>query len=160
MSAWLASPDDPVLTTPAADLMEDEFGPELYQLVRAMLDLMYRARGIGLAASQISVVKRVIVFDTGTGPNVMVNPAIVSAGEGQHVHVEGCLSLPGVTRAVERPDTVTVRSRGLTGAETERTVSGLMAVVVQHEVDHTRGVLMTAHPAVQTPVAVDHPTPL
>ncbi|WP_020179394.1 peptide deformylase [Methylopila sp. M107] len=123
---------------------------EVKALVKTMFDTMYDASGIGLAAIQIGVEKRVVTIDLAgkdeePQPLVLINPEIVSASEEFSVYDEGCLSIPDYYEEVERPAEVTVRYLDETGATQELATSGLLAVCVQHEIDHLNGVLFIDH---------------
>jgi peptide deformylase len=125
---------------PIAGITED-----LRQLAADMLETMYAAPGIGLAAPQVGVTKRVIVMDCikdgPPEPVVLVNPQVVWASEDVSVYEEGCLSIPEQYADVRRPASVTVRWTDLDGATQERTFDGLWATCVQHEIDHLEGKL-------------------
>ena len=110
-------------------------------LVRAMAETMYAAPGIGLAAPQVDVPKRVVVIDASETRNqllVLINPEIVSS-EGVQYCEEGCLSVPGIYEPVERAERVTVRALDLDGKPFTRTAEELLAVCIQHELDHLEG---------------------
>ena len=111
-------------------------------LVADMLATMYDAHGIGLAATQVDVHERVVVIDVSENrdePLVLVNPEIVWASEARHVGDEGCLSVPGVYDGVERADAVRVRAADAQGQVREIEAEGLLAVCIQHELDHLMG---------------------
>lgn len=114
-----------------------------------MLDAMYKAPGIGLAAPQVGESLRLIVVDLqpdeARQPYVMVNPEIVQASRETAVREEGCLSIPNQYAEVERPAVVKVRWQDLEGARQEITAEGLMAACLQHEIDHLNGVLFIDH---------------
>jgi peptide deformylase len=132
---------DPRLRTRAAAVTS--FDAELGQLIDDMLETMYAAPGIGLAATQVNVHQRVIVIDVSEQkdePLVLVNPGIV-ARDGVEVTEEGCLSVPQVFEEVERAARVRVRAQDRSGAVFERDCDGLLAVCVQHELDHLDGKL-------------------
>lgn len=114
-------------------------------LIDDMADLMYQSDGVGLAAPQMGVSKRVIVLDVGEGFVSMVNPEIVEADEDRDSVEEGCLSLPGVRIHVNRPKSVTIRGLNDKGEIVVKTVDGLWARVFQHEIDHLNGVLILDH---------------
>ena len=123
---------------------------ELRKLMDDMLETMYEAPGIGLAAIQIAVPKRVIVMDTAKKdeapqPLCLVNPEIVWSSPETRVYEEGCLSIPDYYEEVERPDRVTVRFLDREGAQREVEADGLLATCVQHEIDHLNGVLFIDH---------------
>ncbi len=130
---------DPVLRTPAATVTE--FDDELRRLVEDMLETMYEAPGVGLAAPQIGIAKRIFVADIGDGPFAMVNPEIV-ATSGSWTFEEGCLSVPGRFWAIERPGYAKARGFDPTGAPVEYEGDELMGRVLQHETDHLRGMLL------------------
>ena len=110
-------------------------------LVRDLADTMYAAPGIGLAATQVDVHKRVVVIDPSETRDrllVLINPEIVSR-EGVQYCEEGCLSVPGIYEAVERAERVTVRALGLDGKSFTLTAEKLLALCIQHEMDHLDG---------------------
>ncbi len=119
--------------------------PDLAQLADDMLETMYAAPGIGLAAPQVGVMRRVIVMDCikeGTPrPMVLLNPEVIWAGEDLSVYEEGCLSIPDQYADVSRPAEVRVRWMGLDGAMAEEQFAGIWATCVQHEIDHLNGKL-------------------
>ena len=113
------------------------------QLVDDMLETMYDAPGIGLAAPQVNVSKRVIVIDiseTRDAPVCLINP-VIAEREGSEVMEEGCLSVPGIYDTVERAAAVRVQALGRDGQPYEMQVDGLLAVCIQHEMDHLEGKL-------------------
>lgn len=117
-----------------------EITPNIVKLLDNMLETMYAANGVGLAAPQIGVSKRVIVIDVGDGPVEMINPVIVER-EGEETDEEGCLSIPGVTGQVSRAASVKVKGLNRDGQLQEITAEGLFARAFQHEIDHLEGVL-------------------
>jgi len=132
---------DPRLRTRAAPVATFDAG--LGQLIDDMLETMYAAPGIGLAATQVNVHQRIIVIDISEQkdqPLVLINPEIL-AREGVELTEEGCLSVPQVFEEVERAARVRVRARDRDGAVLEREFDGLLAVCVQHETDHLDGKL-------------------
>lgn len=123
-----------------------EIDDEIRKLAKDMLDTMYDAPGIGLAATQIGEMKRVVVMDLAKegetpDPIVMINPEITRVGEETVVTEEGCLSIPELYYEVERPSEVTVSYTDLDGNKVTRDAADRLAVCVQHEVDHLDGVL-------------------
>ena len=119
-----------------------EFGERLQKLVADMAETMYDAPGVGLAATQVDVHERVVVVDiseTHDQLKVFVNPEVVWASEEKQVYEEGCLSVPGIYDGVERPARVKVRALDQHGKEFEIDADGLLAVCIQHEMDHLRG---------------------
>jgi peptide deformylase len=123
---------------------------ELRALMDDMLETMYAAPGIGLAAIQVGVPKRVLVMDLARGdeeksPRYFVNPEIVWASEELMPYEEGCLSVPEIYDEVERPARVKVRYLDYDGKAVEEDAEGLFAVCIQHEIDHLNGVLFLDH---------------
>jgi peptide deformylase len=115
-------------------------------LAQDMLETMYDAPGVGLAAIQIGVAKRVIVMDVSKSedhrePHILINPEIIWASDNKRVYEEGCLSIPDYNEDVERPDKVRVRALNLDGETIELEADGLLSTCVQHEIDHLNGVL-------------------
>lgn len=116
--------------------------PNIIKLLDNMRDTMYANKGVGLAAPQIGVSKRVIVVDVGEGLIEMVNPLIIEA-EGENTDVEGCLSIPGLVGDVKRAAVVRVKGLNRSGVEIEIRVEGFDARAFQHEIDHLEGILFT-----------------
>ena len=115
----------------------------LRALIDDMFETMYAAPGIGLAASQVDVHRRLLVLDISedsNAPMVFINPEILAA-EGEEVHEEGCLSVPGIYAEVKRAERIRVRALDRDGQEFELDTDGLLAVCVQHEMDHLAGKL-------------------
>jgi peptide deformylase len=111
-------------------------------LAADMLETMYDAKGVGLAATQVNVHERVLVMDvseTRDQPQVLINPSLIWASETRLKNEEGCLSVPGVFDGVERPAEVKVEALNLQGETFTLEADGLMAVCVQHEMDHLMG---------------------
>jgi len=134
---------DPALQTPAARV--ETVGPELQPLIDDMVETMYAAPGIGLAAPQVGVGLRIFVVDLSGGRNaadliVMINPEFVTQ-EGMQIEEEGCLSLPGFDATVVRPERVVVRGLDREGASRTVEAAGLLARAFQHEMDHLAGAL-------------------
>ncbi|MBX6365118.1 MAG: peptide deformylase [Gemmatimonadetes bacterium] len=133
---------DPVLRQKAEPLAAVD--PETRQLIADMFDTMYDADGVGLAAPQVGVARRVIVVDPrdeNVQPFALVNPVIVELGRELARGEEGCLSIPGVKDIVERPATVVVEALDREGAPVHIAAEGLLARVLQHEIDHLDGIL-------------------
>jgi len=120
-----------------------EFGTErLRQLVKDMAETMYDAPGVGLAATQVDVHERVLVIDVSETTDqlmVFINPDITWASEEKQVYDEGCLSVPGIYDGVERPARVKVKAYDVEGKQFELEADGLLAVCIQHEMDHLMG---------------------
>jgi peptide deformylase len=134
---------DPILSKKAQEV-EDITG-EIKKLMEDMLETMYDAPGVGLAAPQVGVDKRVIVIDIGTeenrSPILLANPKIEKS-EGELLYEEGCLSLPEFITEVKRKERVTVSGIDVKGNEVTYDADGLLAVVFQHEIDHLDGILL------------------
>jgi peptide deformylase len=124
---------------------------EIRDLMDDMLETMYAAPGIGLAAIQIGVPRRVVVMDLvkdedkPRDPQFFVNPEIISASEETAEYEEGCLSIPEVFENVTRPKAVRIRYLDRNGTGQERDCEGLMATCIQHEIDHLNGILFIDH---------------
>jgi len=130
---------DPRLTTVAKKVVS--FDEDLKNLVRDMTETMYSARGIGLAATQVNVHKRLLVLDVSEKqdqPRVYVNPQILGSS-GEQFHEEGCLSVPGIYAEVKRAAEIKVRAQDTDGNVFEEQLDGLHAVCIQHEMDHLLG---------------------
>ena len=145
----------PILTAPDPRLKKKSLpvasvDAEVRQLMDDMLETMYAAPGIGLAAPQVDVLKRVIVLDIDreeakTGPLFMANPEIVEASDEDATYEEGCLSVPEHYADVVRPAKVTVRYLDRDNAKQELSCEGLLATCIQHEIDHLDGILFVDH---------------
>ena len=123
---------------------------EVRALVDDMFETMYKAPGVGLAAIQVGVARRIVTVDTAKKdepkqPQVFINPAIVWTSEETAIYEEGCLSIPEYYEEVERPSQVKVKFLDLDGKTQEVEADGLLATVLQHEIDHTNGVLFIDH---------------
>jgi peptide deformylase len=138
----------PVLETPAATITEFDT-PELHKLVDDMFESMYAAKGVGLAATQIGIGKRIAVIDLSVSEDpaqkiVLINPEIIHK-EGAQQGEEGCLSLPGFREQVTRPMKVTVKAQDAKGETFEKTGEELLARAFAHEIDHLHGRLYITH---------------
>ena len=136
---------DPVLLTVGKPVLDGEFGDEMSELVENMFETMYDARGVGLAAPQIGVSKRLFVMDVPVEDGesqkyAFINPEIIHI-EGQQIGEEGCLSFPGVFQTVQRQMRVVVRAQDVKGEHFERDLSELAARCVLHETDHCDGIV-------------------
>ncbi|HSI79563.1 MAG TPA: peptide deformylase [Solirubrobacterales bacterium] len=140
--AEIRSFGDPVLKSRASEVTE--FGPELERESERMVELMQGAIGVGLAATQLGVMRRLLVFQSSLDatPRAIANPAIEWVSDELEVAEEGCLSLPGIGLDVERPVHARVRAADINGEPLLLEASGLEARVLQHEVDHLDGVLI------------------
>ena len=119
-----------------------EFGERINKLVADMAETMYDAPGVGLAASQVDVHEQLILVDTSDTKDdlkVFINPEITWSSDEKQVYDEGCLSVPGIYDGVERPARVKVRALDLQGKPFELEADGLLAVCIQHEMDHLLG---------------------
>ena len=130
---------DPVLRTAAATV--DHIDAGIRRLVDDMLETMYQAPGVGLAAPQIGVSLRVIVWDIGEGPHALVNPVMLETS-GDWTFDEGCLSVPGRYWPISRPGFARAGGFDLDGREVEYTGEELLGRVLQHEIDHIEGMLL------------------
>ncbi len=110
------------------------------KLIKDMLETMYQADGIGLAAPQVGVLERIIVVDIGEGPFALINPSI-NKKEGEEIAVEGCLSVPGESGYVKRAERVVVEGIDENNKPVRIEAEGLLARCLQHEIDHLDGVL-------------------
>jgi peptide deformylase len=139
---------DPVLRQVSKPV--DRVDDSLRKLADDMLETMYDAPGIGLAAIQIGLPLRLLVIDLAReddepAPHVFINPEILDSGDERSVYEEGCLSIPEYYAEVERPASVRVKYVDRDGREQEMMAEGLMATCLQHEIDHLNGVLFIDH---------------
>lgn len=130
---------DPVLRQPTIEVTEID--DALRQLTADMLETMYDAPGVGLAANQVGVQRRFFVYDIGDGPGVVINPQIVERS-GEWTYLEGCLSVPDQHFEIIRPHKVRLVGRDLEGHEIDIETEDLLARCFQHEVDHLDGKLL------------------
>ena len=130
---------DPVLKERAREV--ENIDGAVANLVDSMIETMYAAPGTGLAANQVGVQRRIFVYDVGDGPKIVINPRIVES-EGEWVYDEGCLSVPGLTWEIVRPNTVHLVGLDLDGNEISTEGSELEGRVFQHELDHLDGILL------------------
>jgi peptide deformylase len=139
---------EPVLERKAEAVTEFDT-PELHKLIEDMFESMYAAKGVGLAAPQIGVSKRIVVIDLSVAEDpkqkiVLINPEVIQR-EGTQIGEEGCLSIPGFREQVRRPQTVTVRAQDAKGEAFEMTGEDLLARAFSHETDHINGRLYITH---------------
>ena len=135
---------DPILREKSEIL--EKVDDELRNLLDDMLETMYAASGIGLAAVQVGVLKRLIVIDISKdkekkNPLFLINPEIISKSKKTSIYEEGCLSLPGHFAEIERPAECQIKFIDYDGKEQELRVNGLLATCIQHEIDHLNGIL-------------------
>lgn len=136
---------DPLLRQRSAEI--ETVDDDVRRLIADMLETMYDAPGVGLAAIQVGIPRRLLVVDTSDKddeprPMALINPQIVSSGDELHVHEEGCLSIPDVRVEIERPSEVTVRFIDRDGKQQQIDAEGLLATALQHEIDHLNGRLI------------------
>lgn len=132
--------EDPILRKRARDI--DEITDRIRTLQQDMLETMYHAEGVGLAANQVGILRRIVVIDVGEGPITLINPEILSE-EGCQTGLEGCLSVPDVNGKVARPEKVSVAYTDMDGERQVLEGAGLLARAICHEVDHLNGILFT-----------------
>lgn len=131
---------DPVLTKISRPV--DKMTPRIHDLIADMLDTMYEAMGVGLAAPQVGILKRVVVIDVGDGPIILINPEIIEKS-GEQTGDEGCLSVPGMSGQVTRPNYVKVKALNEDMEEVVYEGEGLLARAFCHELDHLDGHMYT-----------------
>jgi peptide deformylase len=139
---------DPILRQVSAPI--EKVDSDVLALADDMLETMYDAPGIGLAAVQIGVPRRLLVVDVSRDgeektPLVIINPEILTSSDERSTYEEGCLSIPEYYAEVERPASITLRHVGRDGKQHELTADGLLATCLQHEIDHLNGVLFIDH---------------
>ena len=122
----------------------DEVTPKIKTLIKDMLDTMYVAYGVGLAAPQVGILKRIVVIDVGDRPWVLINPEITETS-GSQTGDEGCLSLPGKSGTVTRPNVVTVKAYDENMEPFTLTGEGLLARAICHECEHLDGIMYVEH---------------
>lgn len=130
---------DPVLRQQAATV--GEIDGVLARIAEDMFPALYEAEGLGLAAPQVGIQKRMFVYDLGDGPQVVVNPEIVES-DGEWTYLEGCLSVPGLSFDIVRPNAVHLIGRDLDGDEVSVEADELLGRLFQHEMDHLDGILL------------------
>ena len=131
---------DPVLTKVSRPV--DKMTPRNHELIMDMLDTRYDAMGVGLAAPQVGILKRIGVIEVGEGPSVLINPEILETS-GEQTGDEGCLSVPGMAGQVTRPNYVKVKALDIDMNEVEYEGEGLLARAFCHEIDHLDGHMYT-----------------
>ena len=131
---------DSVLTKKSRTV--DKMTPRIGELITDMLDTMYDAMGVGLAAPQVGILKRIVVIDVGEGPIVLINPEILETS-GEKTGDEGCLSVPGMAGQVTRPNYVKVKALDVNMNEQIYEGEGLLARAFCHEIDHLDGKMYT-----------------
>jgi peptide deformylase len=132
---------DPVLRRSSAAVEVEELNDSLRNLIDNMLEAMYIFKGVGLAAPQVGVLTQVVTIDIGQGPISLINPQVIET-EGGDIAEEGCLSIPDVYLEIKRGKKIAVTGIDLKGKEITLEAEGLLARVIQHEIDHLKGVLI------------------
>ncbi len=132
---------DPVLRRSSAAVKVEEINDSLRNLIDNMLETMYIFKGVGLAAPQVGMLTQVVTIDIGQGPISLINPQIIET-EGEETAEEGCLSIPDVYLEIKRGRRIAVTAINIKGKEIALEAEGLLARVIQHEVDHLKGVLI------------------
>jgi peptide deformylase len=132
---------DPVLRRSSAAVEVEELSDSLRNLIDNMFETMYIFKGVGLAAPQVGVLTQVVTIDIGQGPISLINPQVIET-EGGDIAEEGCLSIPDVYLEIKRGKKIAVTAINLKGKEIALEAEGLPARVIQHEIDHLKGVLM------------------
>lgn len=127
---------DPVLRQQAKNIPKVDSG--LKTLIDDMVSTMREEHGAGLAGNQIGLLQKILVYDDGTGPGVLINPKIISA-EGEQIGPEGCLSVPGLQGEVRRAQRIVVKGLDATGKTVKIKAEGFLARIFQHEIDHLEG---------------------
>lgn len=130
--------DDPILRKKSKEITE--ITDRIKVLLDDMIDTMNEAEGVGLAAPQVGVLRRAVVIDVGEGPIKLLNPVILEM-KGEVIDIEGCLSVPGRSGTVNRPEWVKIKYIDLDGKEQNLEGSGLLARAICHEIDHLDGIL-------------------
>ncbi len=136
---------DKKLKTIASDV--DKFDSELKKLVTNMFETMYQAPGIGLAATQVDVHKKVVVIDVSEDkdqPLCLIN-AEITAKKGEQIYEEGCLSVPNIYAKVKRAENISVKAFNVDGEAIEFDADGLLSICIQHELDHLKGIVFLDH---------------
>lgn len=130
---------DPCLRIKAKEV--DEITPEIKKLIEEMVLLMGKDKGVGLAATQVGVPKRIIVFETGEGVTALINPKIIKKGKKKFVDMEGCLSFPDIWIKVKRPERIHIQGQDMLGRKVDLGAEMMVSRVLQHELDHLDGIL-------------------
>lgn len=133
---------DPRLRTKAKPVTE--FNKQLQNITENLLETMYQAHGIGLAATQVDIHQAIIVLDVsddGNSPEIFINPVAISTDGPDLEYEEGCLSVPGFRDKVSRPERVLIKAYDINGVGFQKECEGLLAVCIQHEMDHLQGKL-------------------
>jgi peptide deformylase len=132
--------EDPILRKETRQV--EKFDSRLHTLLEDMAETMYDAPGVGLAAPQVGMLKKVVVYDSGNGICELINPEITLT-EGEQIEIEGCLSVPGVYGTVKRPARIKYSYMDRNGKHHEGKAEEMEAVIISHETDHLHGILFT-----------------
>jgi len=132
---------DPILKKKSEEVKE--ITPEIRKLIEEMVLAMGKDKGMGLAASQVGILKRIVVFETGQGVTALINPKILKFGKEKFFDVEGCLSFPDIWLRIKRPKIIEVEATDLRGEKVKISAEFMVARILQHEIDHLDGVLFT-----------------
>ena len=138
----IVTSEDPILSKPCRTV--EKFDEKLAQLIDDMFETMYEAQGVGLAAPQVGILKRIVVIDCGDDPLLLINPEVLETS-GEQTGQEGCLSVPGKAGIVTRPNYVRARFDDEQMNECEIEAEGLLARCICHELDHLDGHMYTEH---------------
>lgn len=130
---------DPVLRNKAEEVKE--ITPEIRKFIEELVLAMGNDKGVGLAATQVGVLKRIIVFETGEGVTALINPKILKKGKKQFIDIEGCLSFPDIWVKLKRAERIEVEAQDILGRKIQMEASMMVSRVLQHELDHLDGVL-------------------
>lgn len=130
---------DPILRKKCQEV--SEITDKVRKLIDDMIETMYRHQGVGLAAPQVGVEKRIIVVDVGKGLKILINPKIIHSS-GKSIGKEGCLSLPGLYLKIKRAKEIVVEGLDKNGQTIKLKVRGFLARAIQHEIDHLNGILI------------------
>jgi len=130
---------DPILKRKAEGVKE--ITAELKELILNMIETVKKEKGVGLAATQVGISKRIIIVDAEKAPMAFINPEILDKSKEQETEEEGCLSLPGLFLKIKRAKEIEVRAKDIDGKDIEFKAEGLLARVFQHEIDHLDGIL-------------------
>ena len=126
----------------------EDINDEIRQLAEDMLETMRASKGVGLAAVQVGIPKRIVVIqipkpEEEVAPLILINPEIIAKSEHRTLFKEGCLSIPGIMAEIDRPSEVTIEFMNLEGQRLLLNASGILATCIQHEIDHLNGILFT-----------------
>lgn len=130
--------EDPILRKKSREITE--INDRIKILLDDMAETMYESEGVGLAAPQVGILRKAVVIDIGEGLLKLINPEIIET-EGENIDFEGCLSVPGVSGKVQRPEKVKIKYLDIDGTEKELEGAGLLARAMCHEIDHLNGIL-------------------